>query len=100
MGWWLTSQQRSFIAVVTLATVSLAELLALWTHIDHLDAHLAYMGVVAAGLVSTDLVPSRLAQGPQSSGSRTASDLSDRGGSRGDLDRISSDLSPHEARLR
>ena len=43
VGWWLTSQQRSFTAVVTLATVSIAEPLALWTHIDHLDAHLAYM---------------------------------------------------------
>jgi cation transport ATPase len=36
-------------AVVTLATVSIAEPLALWTHIDHFDAHLAYLSVAAAG---------------------------------------------------
>ena len=50
LGWRLTSQPGSFTAVVTLATVSVAEPLALWTHIDHLDAHLAYIGVAAAGL--------------------------------------------------
>jgi hypothetical protein len=50
VGWWLTSQRGSFTAVVALATVSAAEPLALWTHIDHLDAHLAYIGVAAAGL--------------------------------------------------
>ena len=49
VGWWLTSTRASFIAVVTLATVSIAEPLALWTHIDHFDAHLAYIGVAAAG---------------------------------------------------
>ena len=32
------------------ATVSIAEPLALWTHIDHFDANLAQMGVVAAGI--------------------------------------------------
>lgn len=50
VGWALTSQQRSFTAVVMLATVSVAEPLALWTHIDHLDAHLVYLAVAAAGL--------------------------------------------------
>lgn len=50
LGWWLTSQRGSFPAVVTLATITVAEPLALWTHIDHLDAHLAYIGVAAAGL--------------------------------------------------
>jgi hypothetical protein len=51
VGWWLTIQRASFTAVVALATVSVAEPLALWTHIDHFDAHLAYIGVAAAGLV-------------------------------------------------
>jgi hypothetical protein len=50
VGWWLTSQRSSFTAVVTLAAVSVAEPLALWAHIDHLDAHLLYIGVAAAGL--------------------------------------------------
>jgi hypothetical protein len=49
VGWWLTSQRGST-AVVMLATVSVAEPLALWAHIDHLDAHLVYIGVAAAGL--------------------------------------------------
>jgi hypothetical protein len=49
VGWWLTTQRASFTAVVALATVSVAELLALWTHIDHFDAHLAYIGVAVAG---------------------------------------------------
>jgi hypothetical protein len=51
VGWWLTIQRASFTAVVALAAVSVAEPLALWTHIDHFDAHLAYIGVAAAGLV-------------------------------------------------
>ena len=45
MGWWLRTKRASLPAVVALAMVSVAEPLALWTHIDHLDAHLAYMGV-------------------------------------------------------
>lgn len=49
VGWWLTTERTSFVAVVTLATVSIAEPLALWTHIDHFDAHLAYIGVAAVG---------------------------------------------------
>lgn len=49
VGWWLTIERASFTAVVILATVSIAEPLALWTHIDHFDAHLAYIGVAAAG---------------------------------------------------
>jgi hypothetical protein len=49
MGWCLTTERASFMAVVTLATVSIAEPLALWTHIDHFDAHLAYLSVAAAG---------------------------------------------------
>jgi hypothetical protein len=49
VGWWLTIQRSSFTAVVALATVSVAEPLALWTHIDHFDAHLAYIGVAVAG---------------------------------------------------
>ena len=51
VGWWLTTQRTSFPAVVTLAMVSIAEPLALWTHIDHFDAHLAYLGIAAAGFV-------------------------------------------------
>lgn len=49
VGWWLTTERASFAAVVMLATVSIAEPLALWTHIDHFDAHLAYLGVAAVG---------------------------------------------------
>ena len=49
VGWWLTTERTSFTAVVTLATISIAEPLALWIRIDHLDAHLAYVGVAAAG---------------------------------------------------
>jgi hypothetical protein len=49
VGWWLTTQRTSFVAVVTLAMVSIAEPVALWTHIDHFDAHLAYLGVAVAG---------------------------------------------------
>lgn len=51
VGWWLKAR-APFAAVVMLATVSIAEPLALWTHIDHLDAHLAYIGVAAIGLAS------------------------------------------------
>lgn len=49
VGWWLTVQRTSFVAVVTLATVSIGEPLALWTHIIHFEAHLAYLCVAAAG---------------------------------------------------
>lgn len=49
VGWWLKTERTSFVAVVMLATVSIAEPLALWTHIDHFDAHLAYLSVTAAG---------------------------------------------------
>lgn len=49
VGWWLT-QRTAFAAIVTLATVSIAEPLALWAHIDHFDAHLAYVGVATAGM--------------------------------------------------
>jgi len=49
VGWWLTTERRSFVAVVMLATVPIAEPLALWAHIDHFDAHLAYLLVAAAG---------------------------------------------------
>lgn len=49
VGWWLKTERTSFVAVVMLATVSIAEPLALWTHIDHFDAHLAYLCVVGAG---------------------------------------------------
>lgn len=49
LGWWLSTGRRSLTAVVALATVSISEPLALWTHIDHVDAHLAFIFVVAAG---------------------------------------------------
>jgi hypothetical protein len=50
VGWWLKSERTSFVAVVMLATVSIAEHLALWAHIDHFHAHLAYLSVAAAGV--------------------------------------------------
>lgn len=69
VGWWLT-QRNPFTGVVTLATVSVAEPLALWTHIDHLDTHLAYVGVALAGL-AFPLVwfrrPNRIRQVPRPS---------------------------------
>lgn len=49
VGWWLKNARTFFVAVVMLTTVSIAEPLALWTHIDHFDAHLAYLSVTAAG---------------------------------------------------
>jgi len=49
IGRWLTTE-RTVLAVVLLATVSIAEPLALWAHIDHLDAHFAYFGVALIGL--------------------------------------------------
>lgn len=51
IGWMLARGQGPSIAVVALAGISVAEPLALWAHIDHMDAHLAYIGVAAAGLV-------------------------------------------------
>lgn len=74
--------------------------LALRTHIDHFDAHLAYIGVAAAGLASTDSVPPRSAQCPESSGSRNGSHLSRRSGTRSRTDRPSADLSTDETHLR
>jgi hypothetical protein len=50
IGWWLTTARWAFTAVATLATVAIAEPLALWVHIDHIDSHLAYLGVAAASL--------------------------------------------------
>jgi hypothetical protein len=50
VGWWLTNHSTILPAVVLLATVSTAEPLALWAHIDHLDAHIAYVGVATVGL--------------------------------------------------
>jgi hypothetical protein len=49
LGWWLTSKRWAVAGVAVLAAVSIAEPLALWLHIDHPDAHLAYIGVAAAG---------------------------------------------------
>jgi hypothetical protein len=51
MGWWLASERAGLWAVVALATVSLAEPLALWSHINHFDAHVAYTAVGAAGVL-------------------------------------------------
>ena len=50
VGRWLTYHSTILPAVVLLATVSTAEPLALWPHIDHLDAHIAYVGVAIVGL--------------------------------------------------
>jgi hypothetical protein len=50
IGWRLTTHRTAFAAVVTVATVLMAEPLALWVHIDHFDSHLAYLSVAAAGL--------------------------------------------------
>jgi hypothetical protein len=50
IGWWLTGERTALTAVVSLATASVAEPLALWAHIDHLDAHLAYLSVAIVGL--------------------------------------------------
>lgn len=49
VGWWLTTA-RAGVGVVALAIVSIAEPLALWAHLDHFDAHLAYVAVAGAGL--------------------------------------------------
>jgi hypothetical protein len=50
IGWWLTAERTALTAVVAIATASVAEPLALWAHIDHLDAHLAYLIVAILGL--------------------------------------------------
>lgn len=50
IGWRLTAHRTAFAAVVTLAIVLTAEPLALWAHIDHFDAHLAYLGVAFLGV--------------------------------------------------
>lgn len=51
VGWWIANQPTMFLPVVSLATVSVAEPVALWAHIDHLDAHIAYVGVVFVGVM-------------------------------------------------
>lgn len=50
VGWWLNTQRMNFAAVGMLSTISIAEPLALWAHINHTDAHIAYLGVAIAGL--------------------------------------------------
>jgi hypothetical protein len=50
IGWWISDEHTALAAVVTLATASVAEPLALWAHIDRLDAHLAYLSVAIVGL--------------------------------------------------
>jgi hypothetical protein len=50
IGWWITAERTALPAVVALATASVAEPLALWAHIDHIDAHLAYVIVAIVGL--------------------------------------------------
>ncbi|MDF1595703.1 MAG: DUF6518 family protein [Acidimicrobiia bacterium] len=49
-GWRLAEHRTAFTAVVTVATVLMAEPLALWVHVDHFDSHLACLSVAAAGL--------------------------------------------------
>jgi hypothetical protein len=51
VGHRLTAQRTALTAVVALATVSIAEPLALWFHIDRFDARAVYLTVAAAGLV-------------------------------------------------
>ena len=50
IGRWLTAERTSLPAAAALAAASIAEPLALWAHIDHLDAHLTYLVVAAVGI--------------------------------------------------
>lgn len=50
LGRWLSTEPDSFRAVVMLGTVTIAEPLALWAHIDHIDAHLTFVLVATAGV--------------------------------------------------
>jgi Family of unknown function (DUF6518) len=50
VGVWLSAENYALVAVVALATITVAEPLALWAHIDHFDAHLAFLLVALAGL--------------------------------------------------
>lgn len=49
-GAWLAAERTGLPAAVALATVSVAEPLALWTHIAHADARVAYALVAAIGV--------------------------------------------------
>lgn len=51
VGAWLTAERTSLFAATALATISVAEPLALWAHIAHADARVAYVLVAAVGLV-------------------------------------------------
>lgn len=55
VGWWLTAERTAFIAVVSLATVSVAEPLALWPHLDHVDARIAYI-ILAIGALTFPMI--------------------------------------------
>lgn len=50
VGWWLKADRTARMAAALLTTVSIAEPLALWAHIDHLDAHLVYVAVGLGGV--------------------------------------------------
>ena len=51
LGFFLKVPSHRFLAVALLSSVSIAEPLALWAHIDHVDSHIAYLIVGALGLV-------------------------------------------------
>lgn len=69
VGWWLTRNNTALVAATALAVVSIAEPLALWAHIDHLDAHLAY---VAVAIVGFSLPLTRMWQTPRTAGTAAA----------------------------
>jgi hypothetical protein len=50
VGWLLKSRRTALLAATGVATVSIAEPLALWAHIDHLDAHIVFTAVAVAGV--------------------------------------------------
>jgi hypothetical protein len=50
LGWRLRDARTAMPSVVLMSTVSIAEPLALWAHIDHVEAHLAYVVVALSGL--------------------------------------------------
>lgn len=51
VGRWLRNPVREVMAVTLLATVSVAEPVALWSHINHIDAQVTYVLVAVVGLI-------------------------------------------------
>lgn len=56
LGRLLAGDPASLVAAAALATAAVAEPLALWAHVDHLDAHITYVVVALVGVIAPQAI--------------------------------------------